>query len=88
MLRSWSETMTALNLITGDVGLRAATRGAAEGEGIISVFRDFGLQTRLLLRCDANAAVGITRRLGLGRIGHLTVSDLWIQQRVKSGKIE
>ena len=37
---------------------------------------------------DATAAIGIARRRGLGKLRHLDVDDLWIQKRVRSGKIE
>ena len=34
---------------------------------------------------DATAAIGICRRRGLGKIRHLHVADLWVQDRVKKG---
>ena len=34
---------------------------------------------------DATAAIGICRRRGLGRIRHLHVSDLWVQDRLRKG---
>ena len=34
------------------------------------------------------AAIGIVRRQGLGRIRHLAVGDLWVQQRSKNKKVQ
>ena len=34
---------------------------------------------------DATAAIGICRRRGLGKIRHLHVADLWVQDRLKRG---
>ena len=34
------------------------------------------------------AAIGICRRRGLGRVRHLAVADLWIQERVRGGDFE
>ena len=34
---------------------------------------------------DATAAIGICRRRGLGKIRHLHVSDLWVQDRLRRG---
>ena len=31
--------------------------------------------------------VGIPQRIGLGRVRHLAVSDLWVQQRVQRGSV-
>ena len=40
---------------------------------------------KIHLYTDATAAIGICRRRGLGKIRHLHVSDLWIQDRLKRG---
>ena len=39
------------------------------------------------MRSDATAAIGISQRLGLGKVRHLSVADLWIQQRVRLGEL-
>ena len=36
---------------------------------------------------DAVAAIGIVKRQGLGRVRHLAVADLWVQQRAKGGEV-
>ena len=36
----------------------------------------------------ATAAIGIVNRCGLAKVRHLAVSDLWIQQRSRSGEIK
>ena len=38
----------------------------------------------IVLPADATAAIGICRRRGLGKIRHLAVADLWIQDKVKT----
>ena len=43
---------------------------------------------KLELRVDAKATIGILHRQGLGRLRHVEVGHLWIQQAVKSGRIE
>ena len=39
-------------------------------------------------KCDASAAVGIVKRRGLGRIRHIDVTQLWLQEKVAEGVIE
>ena len=34
---------------------------------------------------DATAAIGIARRRGLGKVRHLAVADLWMQDRIRKG---
>ena len=48
---------------------------------------EFNIQARLRVKGDAVAAIGIVRRQGLGRIRHLAVADLWIQQKAKEGSV-
>ena len=72
---------------TGDAELGAVVRGVAESDGVASIPSDFQIDAKVRLKSDASAAVGITQRLGLGRVRHLAVSDLWIQQRVRSGAV-
>ena len=80
--------MATIALSTGEAELGATTKGAAEGEGVLSILRDFGLDAKPRLLSDASAAIGITQRLGLGKVRHLSVQDLWIQQKVRQGEIE
>ena len=51
--------------------------------GVQSVAADLGVTGGLTLRADAQAAIGICRRSGIGRVRHLAVVDLWIQQKAK-----
>ena len=34
---------------------------------------------------DATAAIGISRRRGLGKVRHLATADLWMQDRIRKG---
>ena len=79
--------MPTIALSTGEAELGATTRGAAESEGVLSLLRDFGLDASLKLRSDASAAIGITQRLGLGKVRHLSVADLWAQERARAGSL-
>ena len=49
---------------------------------------DLGIQMKLRLKSDASAAIGIASRRGLGKIRHLEVSQLWLQQKVANGDLE
>ena len=50
--------------------------------------RDMGWTMRITLHSDATAAIGIARRKGLGKIRHLDVTDLWIQDTIRSKQIK
>ena len=55
--------------------------------GVQSVAADLGVTGPLTLRADAQAAIGICRRSGIGRVRHLAVGQLWIQERIRAGAI-
>lgn len=39
------------------------------------------------MHSDSTAAIGVCRRRGLGRIRHLAVAELWLQDKVRSGEL-
>ena len=50
--------------------------------------RDMGWTVPVTVHSDATAAIGIARRKSLGKIRHLDVTDLWIQDRIRSKQIK
>ena len=40
------------------------------------------------MHSDATAAIGIARCRGLGKLRHLDCEDLWIQQQIRSKKVQ
>ena len=42
----------------------------------------YGVHLDLVLKCDASAAVGIVMRRGLGKVRHIDLSQLWLQDKV------
>ena len=52
-----------------------------------AMMEEFGIKVSLVVKSDAVAAIGIVKRQGLGRVRHLAVADLWVQQRSKRGEV-
>ena len=42
----------------------------------------------LMIHVDASAAIGIAQRKGLGKIRHLEVQSLWIQDALRQRRLE
>ena len=40
---------------------------------------------RIRVHADSSATIGICRRSGIGRVRHLAVGQLWVQERLKVG---
>ena len=84
LIKTWSATQTVVALSSGEAELGGLVKGAAEAIGLRSVTGDLGATWNIVLHSDATAAIGICRRRGLGKIRHLAVADLWIQDHLKS----
>ena len=67
--------------------MAAIVRSTSEGLGMIAVMKEYGIECDLVVKSDAVAAIGIVKRQGLGRVRHLAVADLWVQQRAKGGEV-
>ena len=79
--------MGVLALSSGESELAAVDRAATEGLGLQSNLSDFDLCGHVAIKSDATAAIEMGHRLGLGKVRHLAVGDLWIQHHVPAGKI-
>ena len=84
-IKHWSTTQPTIALSSGEAELGGICRGASIALGLQSVAHDLGIDLVVEVLTDATAAIGICRRRGLGKIRHLHVADLWVQDRVKRG---
>ena len=87
-IKHYSKTQTTIALSSGEAELSGIGAGIAQGLGIQSICRDLGYTYKLRVHTDATAAIGIARRRGMGKIRHLDTADLWVQEVVRSGRIE
>ena len=76
--------MGVLALSNGESELAAVVRAATEGVGLQSILGDFDLCGHVSIKSDATAAIGMVHRLGMGKVRHVAVGDLWIQHHVRS----
>ena len=83
-IKHWSQTQTTVALSSGEAELTGICKGASIGLGLQAVAKDLGLCWDLCVHSDATAAIGICNRKGLGKIRHLAVADLWIQDKVRA----
>ena len=87
-LKSWAKTLPVLALSSGEAELMAVVRGTAEVMGLQALYSDLGMSMKCAIRSDATAAIGIVGRIGLGKVRHLSVADLWVQQIARQGRVE
>ena len=80
-LKTWSKTQGCITLSSAESELLGAVRGGVEGLGMISILNDLGREARVCLHMDASAALGVIQRKGVGRVRHLDVATLWLQEK-------
>ena len=85
LLKHWSVTQKTVTLSSGEAELGDVVKAATEGIGLQSLAWDLGLDYPLQLYADSSAAIGICRRSGVGRVRHLAVGQLWVQERLRAG---
>ena len=87
IVKTWSSTRATVAQSSGEAELHAATKGAAEGLGMVSLMRDLGWTARLRLHVDSSAAKSMASRTGLGKVRHLEVRHLWLHEAVRRKRL-
>ena len=87
-IKHWSTTQTTVSLSSAEAELHGIAKGASQGLGMRSIGRDLGIDFTISVFTDASAALGMVRRRGLGRVRHLDVTDLWVQEQVRNKEID
>ena len=56
-----------------------------EGVGLCGIYSEMDIQLTLVLRVDSTAAIGMIHRRGTGRVRHLDVRHLKLQEMIREG---
>ena len=87
LLKHWASTQKGVTLSSGEAELGGVVKGTSEALGLQSVAADLGLEMVAHVRADSSAALGICQRTGIGKVRHLAVAQLWVQEKVKNREI-
>ena len=82
--KHWGSAQKRISLSSSEDERGEVVRGFSEALGIQSVARDLGVELRPEVHADSSAAIGICRRSGIGKVRHLAVAQLWVQDLVRS----
>ena len=88
VVRHWSSTQATLALSSGEAEYAALVKTASCGLGLQSMMLDLGIAAQVKLECDSAAAIGIASRVGLGKLRHLEVHLLWLQELVRDKRVQ
>ena len=89
-IRTWSSTQSVIALSSGEAEYYGLVKAASQGIGMRSLLRDLGWEkaSHVQLMTDASAAMGIASRRGTGKIRHIEVNKLWLQDKVMRNEME
>ena len=87
-VKHWSRTQKARALSTGEAEYYAMVTGCAEGLGLQALADDLGWKVTVQIWTDSSAAKAVAKRRGLGKLRHVELKWLWVQDMVKEGRVK
>ena len=81
-LLTWSRTQQLVALSSAEAELNASIKAAQEGLSLKHLAQELGDDLWLRLRGDSSANDRILKRSGAGKVRHLSVRQLWLQEKV------
>jgi hypothetical protein len=87
-MKHWSSTQPSTALSSGEAEFGGVVRGSGQGLGYQALLKDLGVDVPLRVWTDSSAAIGICSRQGLGKLRHLDTHTLWVQQAVRTGRVD
>ena len=86
-IKSWASTQQVIATSSGEAEYYGMVKGASNGFGISGMLRDSGVDIGVTIRTDSSAAKGIASRRGLGKVRHIELAQLWLQDQVARGRV-
>ena len=86
-IKVWSVNQQVIATSSGEAEYYGMVKGASNGLGLQGMLQDSGVKLNILLKTDSSAAKGIASRRGLGKVRHIELSELWLQDQVARGRI-
>ena len=86
-LRAWSATQATVALSSAEAELVALVRASTEALGLAQLCAEFRIQIKCQVFADASAALAVVARKGCGRMRHLRLGELWVQEKAHSGEL-
>ena len=79
----WSRTQTSIAQSTCESELVACNTAVCEGKLLVSLLASLGREAKIRVYCDNTAAIQFSARVGVGRMKHLELRELFLQDQVR-----
>ena len=86
-IRSWSTTQKCVALSSGEAELMALVKATCEAIGLAQLAKGWGLEFQVSVHVDSSAALAVTARKGNGKLRHVRIGHLWVQELAESDAV-
>ena len=86
-LKSWSSTQKRVTLSSAEAELGALVKTTTETIGMAQLANGLGKELEAEIFVDSSAALGIVARKGCGKLRHIRVGQLWVQQLAEDEEV-
>ena len=87
MIKAWSKTQNSISLSSAEAESIAMVKRSTELLGLMSLARDLNCRLHGRVWADSSAALAIVKRSGAGKLRHINISLLWVQEQQKLKKL-
>lgn len=88
IMQAISRTQSTPALSSAKAEVIAAGEAVKEATWLEHVVEEIeGEEITVEVHCDATTAIGLMKRRGVGRVKHLELRQLWIQEQVEAGRV-
>ncbi len=87
IIKSYSRQQRTVALSSAEAELHAMVAASAETIGVINLCKDMGMKIGGEVYADSSAAIGIAQRSGSGKVRHIRVQALWVQEVRSTGRL-
>ena len=87
LVTHWSRTQQLVALSSAEAELNASVKAGQEGLALRNLTVELGEECFLELLGDSSANDGVIKRAGAGKIKHLSVRQLWLQEQAGNGEL-
>ena len=86
-VKTYSQTQETIALSSGESEFYGIVKAASVGLGMKNLLKDLGVSVKVKVLTDSSAAKSIASRKGAGRVRHIEVRELWVQEKVNRGEL-
>ena len=87
-IKGYSRTQKAVTLSSAEAELVAMVKMSCEILGMLGMMKDWNIDGEGVIWGDSSAALAISKRRGAGKMRHINVGMLWIQEKAIEGELQ